>query len=89
MGIENGTVTLEMTGSPGAALPLKARIEAQIRHAVSKVVGVRMVGPGVKPPMAEAAENLANLVRGVLDREVTPVIAAHRGNGSLVAVEQG
>ena len=89
LAIENGAVTLEVTGSPGAALPLKARIEAQIRHAVPKVASVRMVGPGVEPPAVEAAGNLEDLVRAVLDREVNPVIATHRGHASLVTVEQG
>lgn len=87
--VENGTAILEMTGSPGAALPLRTRIEALIRHAVPEVTGVRMIGPGSQPPPAQAAGDLENLVRAVLDREVNPVIAAHRGHASLVAVEQG
>jgi Fe-S cluster biogenesis protein NfuA len=89
VGVENGTVILEMTGSPGAALPLRTRIEALIRHAVPEVAGVRMIGPGNEPPSAQAAGDLENLVRAVLDREVNPVIAAHRGHASLVTVEQG
>jgi Fe-S cluster biogenesis protein NfuA len=89
LGVENGTVILEMTGSPGAALPLRARIEALIRHAVPEVAGVRMVGPGVAPAEAGAASDVEDLVRAVLDREVNPVIGAHRGRASLVAVEEG
>jgi len=89
LGVENGTAILEMTGSPGAALPLRARIEALIRRAVPEVAGVRMVGPGAEPPAADPAGDLENLVRGVLDRDINPVIAAHRGHASLVAVEQG
>jgi Fe-S cluster biogenesis protein NfuA len=89
LGIENGTVILEMTGSPGAALPLKVRIAARLRHAVPEVTGVRMIGPGYEPPPAQAAENLENLVRAVLDREVNPVIAAHRGQARVVTVENG
>jgi Fe-S cluster biogenesis protein NfuA len=89
LGIETGTVTLEMTGSPGAALPLKARIEARLRQAVPEVTGVRIIGPGNEPPPAQAAGNLENLVRAVLDREVNPVIATHRGHARLVTVEHG
>jgi Fe-S cluster biogenesis protein NfuA len=89
MGVENGIVILEMSGSPGAALPLGTRIEALIRHAVPEVTGVRMVGPGNEPPPAQAAGDLESLVRAVLDRDVNPVIAAHRGKASLVAIEQG
>jgi Fe-S cluster biogenesis protein NfuA len=89
LGVENDTVTLEVTGSPGAALPLRARIEALIRHAVPEVVKVRMVGPGAEPPAASAAGDLEARVRGVLDREINPVIAAHRGHVSLVEVSKG
>ena len=89
LGIDNGMVILEMTGSPGAALPLRARIEALIRHAVPEVAAVRMVGPGAEPPAGGAAGDFEDLVRTVLDREVNPVIAAHRGHASLVAVEEG
>jgi Fe-S cluster biogenesis protein NfuA len=89
VGVENGTVVLEITGSPGAALPLRARIEALIRHAVPEVAGVKLIGPGNEPVPAQAAGDLENLVRAVLDREVNPVIAAHRGHASLVTVERG
>ncbi len=89
VGVENGIVIIEMTGSPGAALPLRTRIEALIRHAVPEVAGVRLIGPGREPASAQAAGDLENLVRTVLDREVNPVIAAHRGQASLVAIEQG
>jgi Fe-S cluster biogenesis protein NfuA len=89
LGVEHDTVTLEVTGSPGAALPLLARIEALIRHAVPEVAKVRMVGPGVAPPTTEPAGDVAALVRGVLDREVNPVVAAHRGHVSVVAVDEG
>jgi Fe-S cluster biogenesis protein NfuA len=89
LAVENGTVILEMTGSPGAALPLIARIEALIRHAVPGVTGVRMVGPGAEPPAAASASDLADLVRGVLDRDINPVIAAHRGHASLVSMDGG
>jgi Fe-S cluster biogenesis protein NfuA len=89
LSIDNGTVILEMTGSPGAALPLRARIEALIRHAVPEVAAVRMVGPGAEPRAGGASGDFEDLVRTVLDREVNPVIAAHRGHASLVAVEEG
>ena len=53
VGVENGIVIIEMTGSPGAALPLRTRIEALIRHAVPEVVGVRMIAPGHEPAPAQ------------------------------------
>lgn len=89
LAVENGTALLEVTGSPGAALPLKARIEALIRHAVPEVTRVTMTGPASGPAPAAAAGDVADLVRGVLDRDINPVIAAHRGHAHLVAVEEG
>ena len=91
LGVEDGTVVLEVTGSPGAALPLQERIEALVRQAVPEVARVRLVGPAA--PAATTApvgiNDLAELVRGVLDREINPVIAAHRGHATLLAVEDG
>ena len=89
LGIEDGIALLVITGSPGAALPLLGRIEALIRQAVPEVAHVRMVGPGAGEPQGSAAGDVADLVRGVLDREINPLIAAHRGRASLVAVERG
>ena len=45
----DGVVTLEVTGSPGAALPLASRIEAAVRAAVPRVTAVRLVTPGAGP----------------------------------------
>ena len=44
--VEDGIVTLEVTGSPGAVLPLASRIEAQFRAAVPEITAVRLVAPG-------------------------------------------
>ena len=87
-GVENGVVTLEVTGSPGAVLPLASRIEAQIRAAVPAVTGVRIVTPGGQPPPADAG-SLAERARNVLDTEVNPAIAAHRGHVTLIGVDRG
>ena len=42
----DGVVTLEVTGSPGAARPLASRIEAAVRAAVPGITAVRLVTPG-------------------------------------------
>jgi Fe-S cluster biogenesis protein NfuA len=89
LGVEDGTAVLEVTGSPGAALPLLGRIEALIRHAVPGIARVTMTGPGAAEPPAATADDVAGLVRGVLDRDINPVIAAHRGHAQVVAVEDG
>ena len=87
LGVEDGTVVLEVTGSPGAALPLMERIDVLIRRAVPVGVAVRLVGPA--GPSAAGTGDLADLVSGVLERDINPVIAAHRGHASVVAVENG
>lgn len=89
VGVENGTVTLEVSGSPGAVLPLIRRIEQLIRNAVPEVVRVRLVGPGGQAMETDSAADLADQVRDVLNREINPVIAAHRGHVTLVDIEVG
>jgi Fe-S cluster biogenesis protein NfuA len=96
--VADGIVTLEVTGSPGAALPLGSRIEAAIRAAVPGITAVRLVTPGAGPPgpppgpagdLAEAAGDLAEAARRVLDAEVNPAIAAHRGHVTVAGADQG
>ncbi len=87
-GIEDGVVILETSGSPGAALPLASRMEALIRAAVPEVTAVRVIGPGGEPPPA-AAGDLADRVRRVLDAEINPAIAAHRGHVALAGINRG
>ena len=124
-GVEDRVVTLEVTGSPGAVLPLASRIEAQLRAAVPDLLGVRIVTPGAQPLPADAqplpapptdvqapptdaqplsaeaeplsaaaqllpaAESLADRARRVLDGEVNPAIAAHRGHVVLAGADGG
>lgn len=86
----DGVVTLEVTGSPGAALPLASRIEAAIRAAVPQVTAVRLVTPGTGPSEASAgAADLAEAARQVLDAEVNPAIAAHRGRVTVTGADHG
>ena len=88
VGVRDGAATLELTGSPGAVLPLASRIEAQLRAAVPGLTGVRIVTPGDPSPLA-AAGTLAEQARGVLDTEINPAIAAHRGRVVLDGVDGG
>ncbi len=86
-----GVVTLEVTGSPGAVFPLAGRIEALIRAAVPGITAVRLVTPGAalagSPP--DGGESLAEAARRVLDAEVNPAIAAHRGHVTVTGAGQG
>jgi Fe-S cluster biogenesis protein NfuA len=87
VGIEGRVATLELAGSPGAVLPLASRIEAQIRAAVPGLAGVRIVTPGAPP--APAAGTLAEQARRILEGEINPAIAAHRGHVVLVSADDG
>jgi len=89
---EDGVVTLAADGSPGAVLPILGRIEAQLRAAVPGVTAVRLAtaGPAPSEPedLAEAGD-LAEAARAVLDTEINPAIAAHRGRVSVAGVAGG
>ena len=87
--VEDGVACLEMTGSPGAVLPLASRIEALIRAAVPEITGVRIAGPAAEAPSASAAGTLAERAGRVLDAEINPVVAAHRGHVALAGVDEG
>ena len=87
---EAGVVTLEVTGSPGAVFPLASRIEAAIRAAVPDVTGVRLVTPAGSPAAPpDAGGSLAVAAQQVLDAEVNPAIAAHRGHVTVADATAG
>src|SRR5216683_7313715 len=52
--VEDGIARLEVTGSPGAVLPLASRIEALICAAVPGLTGVRITGPAAAPQPGSA-----------------------------------
>ncbi len=87
--VNDGVVTLEASGSPGAVLPATARIEALLRAAVQEVTEVRVVWPGGGSARAGGPGDLAERVRRVLDDEVNPAVATHRGRVTLVDVGDG
>jgi Fe-S cluster biogenesis protein NfuA len=85
--VEDQVAVLEVTGSPGAVLPLAGRIEAQVRAAVPEITGVRIVTPGGPPSPGGAT--LAEQARSILDAEVNPAIAVHRGRVTVAGADQG
>ena len=93
VGVDDGVATLEVTGSPGAVLPVASRIETQIRAAVPGITAVRIVTPDAQPPdaqpEADAAGSLAEQARRILDTEVNPAIAAHRGHVIVTGADEG
>jgi Fe-S cluster biogenesis protein NfuA len=82
---EDGVVTLAADGSPGAVLPILGRSEAQLRAAVPGVTAVRLAAAGPQPE----AGDLAEAARTILDAEINPAIAAHRGRVTVAGVAGG
>jgi NFU1 iron-sulfur cluster scaffold homolog, mitochondrial len=82
---EDGVVTLTADGSPGAVLPVLGRIEAQLRAAVPGVTAVRLAAAGPAPE----AGDLAEAARAILDADINPAIAAHRGRVAVAGVTGG
>lgn len=87
--VENGVVLLSMEGSPGAVLPLIARIELLLRTAVPGITGVRLVEDDGDAAGDKADTDLAERVRQLLDREINPTIAAHGGHVVLEGLDAG
>jgi Fe-S cluster biogenesis protein NfuA len=86
---EQGVITLEVPGSPGAVLPVLGRIEAQIRAAVPGVTAVRLAAaPSASSSPAEAGD-LGRAAQRVLDAEVNPAVAAHRGHVAVDSAAGG
>jgi NFU1 iron-sulfur cluster scaffold homolog, mitochondrial len=93
---EDGVVTLRADGSPGAVLPILGRIEAQIRAAVPGVTAVKLAPPAPAPPdpvppdpVPPGAGDLGRAAQGILDAEINPAIAAHRGRVTVDGVTGG
>jgi Fe-S cluster biogenesis protein NfuA len=68
-------------------LPILSRIEAQIRAAVPAVTAVRLAGPDPGPPLGDG--DLRSTAQEILDAEVNPPIAAHRGHVTVVSADGG
>jgi Fe-S cluster biogenesis protein NfuA len=67
-------------------LPVLGRIEAQLRAAVPGVTAVRLAAAA---PAQPEAGDLAEAARAVLDTEINPAIAAHRGRVTVAGVVGG
>jgi Fe-S cluster biogenesis protein NfuA len=83
---EDGVVTLAADGSPGAVLPVLGRIEAQLRAAVPGVTAVKLASAD---PVPSEAGDLAEAARAILDADINPAIAAHRGRVTVAGVAGG
>ena len=87
--VDNGVVTLEASGSPGAILPAEAHIKSLLCSAVAEIADVRFVWPG-DVAAAEAdtdAAALSERVQAILDAEINPAVAVHGGRVTLVEAQ--
>jgi cystathionine gamma-synthase len=89
LAVDRGVVTLEASGSPGAILPASPLIETLLCKALPDVSEVRVVWPGKERCDLVAAGDLAKRVQTILDAEINPAVAAHRGHVSLVDATDG
>lgn len=89
LSVEQGVVRLEASGSPGAILPAMTQIETFLCTAVAGVSGIEVVWPGAEQIEPSANGALAQRVQTILDAEVNPAVAAHRGHVSLIDVTDG
>ena len=84
--VDDGIVTLEASGSPGAILPVEKHLKTLLCGAVAEVTDVRLIWPGNKgsawPDTHSAA--LSESVQTILDTEINPAVAVHGGRVTLI-----
>ncbi|MCZ6759897.1 MAG: NifU family protein [Gemmatimonadetes bacterium] len=85
----DGIVKLELVGSPGALLPLRAHIEGMIRHYIREDTALVFVtkSVGSEGGMRETKGSLSERVQLVLNEQINPAVKAHGGAIQLVEVK--
>jgi cystathionine gamma-synthase len=85
----NGVVTLEAGGSPGAVLPAETHMRSLLCGAVAEVTDVRLVWPESAGPTAPATNSgaLFERVQAILEGEINPAVATHGGRVVLVEAQ--
>lgn len=87
--VENGVVTLEASGSPGAFLPAEIHVKSLLCGAVDEITDVRLIWPG-DAVSAEAdldSAPLSERVQAILEAEINPAVAVHGGRVALVETQ--
>ena len=88
--VDDGVVTLEASGSPGAVLPAEAHVKSLLCGAVGEVTDVRLIWPGdANPPDGPVTESttLFERAQAILDAEINPAVAMHGGRVALVEAQ--
>jgi Fe-S cluster biogenesis protein NfuA len=70
-------------------MPLWSGVEAAVLAAVPQVTGIRLGLAGRTEAASNPSSDLVERISRVLDDEIVPAIAAHRGGISLVGVDSG
>ena len=87
--VDDGIVTLEASGSPGAILPVEKHLKTLLCGTVAEVTDVRLVWPGNKGsawPDTHSA-TLSESVQTILDTEINPAVAVHGGRVTLIEAQ--
>lgn len=80
-----GTLTLRVSGSPGALPPLRERVVEALVAGVPEVERVRFSTDGGDATGAD----LEQAVRDLVEHTINPAVAAHEGRIEVVSVEHG
>jgi len=95
-GFEAGVLTLSLEGSPAAAVPLRDRLLGLLRHHVPEVRELRLLAAGAARDASSGASEGAGddagdvrerHLRRLLEEQVNPAVAAHRGRVVLEALD--
>jgi Fe-S cluster biogenesis protein NfuA len=89
LAVKDGVATLEVSGSPGAVLPLTTRIQGLLRAARPEITDLRVVSPAGEAAPEAPPDGVEKRLQRVLDEEVNPAVAAHGGRVILVGVIAG
>ena len=82
--IEDGVVTLEVGGSPGAVLPAESHIRTLLCGSLAGVTDVRLAWPEKADRNDAVSDALTDRVQAILDTEINPAVAVHSGRVTLV-----
>ena len=87
--VDDGVVTLEASGSPGAVLPAEGHVRSLLCSTVAEVTDMRLVWPGDTRLGGTDTDlrGLSERVQAILEAEINPAVALHGGRVTLVAAQ--
>jgi|GEM_PF-30233 len=87
--LANGSVAIDVLGSPGALVPLRSWITGMLRHHVPTVTNITFAIEPSASPSADVNTPVAQRVEELLSAQINPAIAAHGGKIELDEVRDG